>query len=614
MKYIICSIAFSVLGSSVATAVSKVQACALDLCGPIDKYSSYGNNGNNMPVSKEVTKFIDGKFNTALSEALDIDVANSSAQIKYLQAATRPEADGSFTIQQKSVLLGLYLETKYPDLEDNAVKDEKGNFDISPDALAQMTPGISETERELIHKYLVLKMSSDSYQAAKLTSMFTYESFFKLLYGIDTQSEPEKVSAYITGMQTVASALNQKLGEALMSSRHVKFLAAVAKVKNLSNYQKTYLMEVLTQVMELAAYTDSGALGILAVADQYPLDVAEVLKYLSDSLLLEDFAKTASEKDSVSRNKAHSFDVCSSIVMGSLAAAPSKLRSIQFRDLQAKVKAAGQRAATRYFSGEALKAVQNAIAITRIVPVDNLDELGERVDTMLKRQRLNAVEVRRHMGLASKSELQATSLLLASIRKLMKIQDGIFKPINDNCKKLVMNDFSDQAYSNIGIIETSWQSGTFLDTGAGILSHEIGHVVDAVIKNGKFVGAEVAGFSDAKTCEIEAQKPIMKMYKRPETDANNYVSEDWADTFANSTMTELKKDWPYTTNFACSIIAGFWYYLDTDDLRALGGPVHSPVLLRALKIQISRGGKIPASCTSMLPAKGRNQILQTCEK
>lgn len=151
---------------------------------------------------------------------------------------------------------------------------------------------------------------------------------------------------------------------------------------------------------------------------------------------------------------------------------------------------------------------------------------------------------------------------------------------SDVCKSFIDMDIYDKAYQETEDIYLSWYSIKFPMKGFGILSHEIGHLVE---KN--------------KGDKIYPATP--QCLKEKHNKSEKYYSEDYADTFAAQLMANLEKKGDYTfKNFACD----FQLFRNTPPslTQIVNTDIHSSELFRALLIEVESGKTLSPQCQELI--------------
>lgn len=150
----------------------------------------------------------------------------------------------------------------------------------------------------------------------------------------------------------------------------------------------------------------------------------------------------------------------------------------------------------------------------------------------------------------------------------------------DVCKSFIDMDIYDKAYQATEDIYLSWYSIKFPLKGFGILSHEIGHLVEK--NNG------------------DKQHPTTpQCLKEKHNKSDKYYSEDYADTFAAQIMANLEKKGDYTfKNFACD----FQIFRNTPPslTQIVDTDIHSSELFRALLIEVESGKTLSPQCQELI--------------
>lgn len=154
---------------------------------------------------------------------------------------------------------------------------------------------------------------------------------------------------------------------------------------------------------------------------------------------------------------------------------------------------------------------------------------------------------------------------------------------NYACVQMVDLDITDKTLPVDDSVKISWLSVRSPRLGAGILAHELGHIVD------RFSTA----FSTQRQCLIGKKS------------SDTYAGEDFGDWFAAKVAVQLEKnDRMPTENIGC-------FFASAEKTATLADPtgdVHSSGLYRALNIAQTEGKKLPDSCTKLAQQENAKAI------
>jgi hypothetical protein len=307
-------------------------------------------------------------------------------------------------------------------------------------------------------------------------------------------------------------------------------------------------------------------------------------------------------------------NTCREAITKSLAATPSALRQRKANELLQTVKASALAVAPQYFTGKSLAIAEKAIQTVKFTLPKNADEVRDKNQGILKEasQLYGRTQVLLDKAQNDPSLLQAVGLFV--ITGDPSETEKVYQAVEDICEKMEPPHFDDSAYWHIGTIVTSWQSNMFPEVGVGVLAHELGHIISYSVKN-EAVGNET--YKETRMCAATTHAQLAKS-----SDIKAFAQfeeEDWADSFALSTLNHLQKSWPYAENYACALIdqdkdAKDRPYKGLELFDERNADTHSSGFLRALQAQLGLRKPMPPSCAKALSDSEKAAVGKVCGK
>ncbi len=173
----------------------------------------------------------------------------------------------------------------------------------------------------------------------------------------------------------------------------------------------------------------------------------------------------------------------------------------------------------------------------------------------------------------------------------------------------------DKAFTQNGKVQLSWQSIKNLNYGAGIIGHEMGHIVSSSInpfnssaERSQSIQTDLPG----KMCTVDHHTVSASLFdsKKPFYQAE----EDWADLFSTVLLKNLVPKMKTHENFGCLLLD---YnkkkneYKNLSFLPTIEGDVHSSGFYRLLQIQ-KEMSFMPASCVEASRLQGDSAFFKSC--
>jgi hypothetical protein len=187
------------------------------------------------------------------------------------------------------------------------------------------------------------------------------------------------------------------------------------------------------------------------------------------------------------------------------------------------------------------------------------------------------------------------------------------------CDKYAITSASDITLQAEAKIDVSWFTALTPEVGAGVIAHEIGHVVSFNLRNFERARAGSTRFLRSLNCIAHRNRFDVTPRELGSHDDTVWSEEDWADHFASSVITEFKKSSEASQmdvkNFACGMAVdnGQMYPDEENRIEPQQGDTHSNGFLRMLLISHDLGQPVTTQCqpfVDYLTSTGRNLTCQ----
>lgn len=577
----------------------SARQCMIDVCGPEESYlalSARGPFGDLVPV--EIKKFLDEQIDRRISELMDLSVQNLALRLNTTDTLIERARTDPLTREQKALLFVTLISSKISSDLTTAIESTKGfglGFRINPEK-ARLQGFDEPTTRSLVTLLNAFLESPDVILADRIAS-FDFDLFKKfILRNIPAAEAGNAWLAALDEVQDLVPPLQQNFGPYVIQDLDLGLLKKAGSKDTLSEKEKKDFMTLLNQLYSYTGVLDKK---VRAAMDQVSLPLPLFLERLDWSAKKAALQSLTNDPVKIQAAQKNAIKSCRATIVKSLAAAPTGFRLRHALELTEKVKAAARVAARQYLTGEALKSGLKAIDSVHFAPPEDgalkrdmiLAELDQRIRRSREAQKMIATTT--DDGKDSKS-LLLTTLALAGVSKT----DGHLEQNTlSACRGFKPTDFVDASFAILGEIQISWQTVDFPEIGAGVIAHEVGHIVSAAIKD--LPGKDL--YTQARACTSNKHDQLLTTPRLHSPDSQ-YDEEDWADAFAATTLKSLNVTWPYAKNFACALVP----ISDNQAFSALTLKAataldkHSTGFYRTLQTHVNLGRGLPKSCEAAL--------------
>lgn len=570
---------------------SDLNQCAVDLCGPPEGLSAVHLSGAFADTTSLATKKIQSEVIAPL-----LDRSNRNLrEIRRLEAEVSKDllAHGNQIDLSKEDASLLFLAVARSIVEPfrNQVVDvgSDGSEWISLKKLAPLVPAIDPALLKSLVDARNIYSADPEYMISKMAEKSGLDKFIQTIFSKNTFS-PDIKRYFLEGRHEILTKKSGSFARVITAGLRKDLL-----LQDLSKQPYTIAEEIEVMKLVSISYALESLRSELVAAKLKSMRIST--KELFDLIGLEkrvqrsdgDQAHFASDDALKNVGK-----FCDWKARKYMAAAPSDLRVRKTLELYERIKESSKRVLPQFFDGAALEASLSAIDRIRVETPPTLNRIEERMRALLAGQE-NLIAARHRLYRQIESGLTVTEKLFVLANDLgrapeeVKIEDELQKV----CSNIRIPNFEDRAYLSEKVLVIGWQTSIFPEVAVGVMAHETGHLVSFAVRglaDGKKGYDEKNQCSSVRTAAITGDK-------KPSTVFNE---EDWADDFAIAVHEDMRRRGSLDgkTNFACALT-------DTDPetlkYRNLSfnypkADVHSPSLLRALRVHIGSGHSIPESC------------------
>jgi len=578
---------------------AKFQQCAVDLCGPTSKYARITARGAFALMDQQSKAYWTQEIAPQLKTILETSI-NQKAWLLD-SADQKLNSEVPLNKAQKSLLAVMMARARTQKVLNECLTSKDGRiYQVSPTKLQAKMPELKPQEVKDLTAVLNAYLSSDYFITANQISGVKYELLIQQ-WGI-------LASHWLAQVQASAKNLSKQLGPFVYTRINSELLDRMVALQTLSAEENGEAAKLIEMIYRMAGMVDPQ---VQAVASKLNINLKVAAETLSWDTNYKTFKSLVASPEKIGPLKEKTLNTCREAIVKSLAATPSALRQRKTDELLEQVKISAMAIAPQYFSGDALQRVDISLQNLKFTKPKNTAEVKAENQALIT-QSLRTLE--RAQTLIEKS-VADTALAQSMALFTVVSNDGedMFATLKDTCERITPRSFEDMAVYNAGAVMTGWQSNMFPEIGAGVLAHEVGHILSKSLSG---LQGDVV-YQETRTCAAEGHA---KLAGRTDVAAfTQFQEEDWADSFAATTLNHLQKSWPYAENYACAL-------LKIDDTVA-GEPykglqlfdesnidVHSPSLLRALQVQVALGKELPSSCQSAMSESERTVVGKVCGK
>ena len=606
--------------SSVITALpawgtqsDSLSQCAIDLCGPAESYLpplARGPFETVIPLG--VQQFFSQEADPALLQMTNLTVESLRTQARTLDQLIQNDSSNTLSDQQRALLTVRTLSAKVNPVIMQVIESSDGKtLRVNAEKLQKALPELGADGATKATQVLNSYLASSGFKMSQVVDQLPFDIFLQVFAkSLGMKVSPTLVSVMMGEFKKQATQLEKNLGPFIFANEDTGAFDKAIASQPMTDDEKKRAKSLIQSIFANEAIISSP---VIKQAKAMNLSLRDAAKLLNWSSRAEKITAGLSSEESLKVEKNQLLQTCHARLNQAFSAAPSPLRERQALALMEKVKAASLVASRAYLSGDALKAASSAIEKARFEKPADLQQVMANIRENLKSQVARAIKRNQNVQRASAGKDNSKAFIIYSL-----IQDGgtaepkFFRGLEKVCESLKPTPFEDKAIPTLGVVQLSWQTALFPELGSGIIAHEIGHIVSAAIQN-QLSGTR--GYTEARACTANLHREMQKTGGTGSPEQFN--EEDWADSFASTVITELKKSWPYSRNYGCALLALDDQKSEFKDLKLSdpsGFDVHSTGLLRAVRLLVSQGGQIPKSCLQNIDSGVEQLLAKSCSR
>ncbi len=578
--------------SSTSSSVADLKTCVLDICGSFDGLLNAAGGGafkQLRPV--EVQKLIETDLNEKMNQIMDKDLQVTRMALKLWNNV---DQIFSHLSKEQKFLLNLVAFSQIDWSKWKAVTVvEKGTLKVNRLKLAEILPHMEPPFLSWASDVFEIVYNSYDMIVALGYKDVPYDTLLRMLHKTPDEA-PSLVEMYLNWIRNRNGLfLNWNM---FITDAQMEASQKIADKETIQFYEKRKFVLLVSQYFKMEAFFGLRSSGLLL---KNPLAWAQVKKIVESKVAqIQSVMNSPLQLDAL---RAKMLKTCSENVNASLAAAPSKLLNSRFLDLTKNIKSSAMAVLPKYLSGSELIQAIDDIKKTNFQTSPDNEEVRLYLEQHFAKTLQNGQ--RRNDSLNSilipGSDQEALFLLkfLFNLKSNSNnLSSPIFQDFNEACSEIVPPNLHAFTFSNEIVV--SWQSVVWPQYGAGIVAHELGHVLWQSV-NG------VSGLKETQQC-TDNQHQIF--YDETRSPIGTNSMEDWADIFSISVQKDLRESWPYTANFGCLLI-----YVDIEkqdfkenalDLTAESKELHSSDMYRLIQQQVGMSS-LPPSCLKLNEIKSK---------
>ena len=599
-----------------ADSPNSPRQCLIDICGGESNYlgtSARGSFGDLIPqnVGDYETKFVLPRLNQIVTKQAALQLSELDAAPDLIQKAS---VDQLSSTQLADIMLSS-IPALYRSQFNGAVSQGKGENELTVNA-AILKSKLPQLDPAKLDKFVVVEntflQQKDFQTSLTLSNIPPYILRYSVTKSAGTEAEKQDLwNKQIDDEFTDVKQNQAEIHNLLYTKAELKLLAKARDISKLNSFEQSQVTALITKIQRHTAIRSPE---VIAAVKDSGLTLADILELMDWSNKSKAIRAVLSSDDMINKSKLAVQKNCLPIVTRAFAAAPSQFRIDKMTELLTKVKTAAKSAARDYFTGASLEVALDAVDGAQFqYPSSNLNLRSETLiafDNTLRKQK----EISASLTAADFQTSQWKNNLVYMLTNISTAtEESAITDARAVCSTLEPSFFEDKTLAEIKLIQVGWQSIAFPELGAGVLSHEIGHVVSKAVQNANSISTATAYIS-ARQCSAGNHRAF-----EPSAIGRNFAQfaeEDWADVFSVKAMSYLKDVWPYSKNMACALVHisdtkiydGFNLFISgTSD-------IHSTGAYRVMQTEVNSGRTLPKSCSAGYPSSELSAATHVCGK
>lgn len=578
--------------------------CLADICGSASDYLAtrvQGPFGKSIP--QDVKTFLDTDVKMRLEKISQLAAKSLELKLEFLDQEISNFRPSDFSQEEFGLLL---MKTLVPIINSDAPQAMglQQNFefiDITkiPASITQMHPRLFSQAVVFFNTAARTRYLVDLVNMPK--SYDKYKSY--IVRGLSQNWEKHLELRH----QQIA-AIKKEFNAAVFFDIDLDILK-LALTDQLNDAQKNNFIKLIERTMVYSSLQDST---VKKIAKEFNTEdlatVLQIVQWNQRSINLHENLKKAVNSKKISSEL---FSKCNEGIVQAIAVVPSDLKLKRAQQLLDGVKVAAKAATKEYFQGDTLLKAQDAVEKIKFEIPKKPDDLKGSILSSLD---FVIAQWERSQQIQDLDNNARKALALMYLEgRLYRAEEAILKSVSGSCDAFTPKLFEDHATRTSHVV-LGWQSLSFHQIGAGIIAHEIGHIVSYAVDSASDIKS--SDYYNARQCSTQMHVTNSKNNGLSTDGAGRFASEDWADSFSSTTLKILNKTWPYAKNFGCALsaLSATGKFSGNSVLDQDPTEVHSTGMYRALQVHVGMGNKLPDSCKSALGDTDFQTMTRSCAK
>jgi hypothetical protein len=574
----------ALLDSADGIPFSIKDECSRQICGEPNQTADpsdiiYGSIKN----SKEAEQLLE-EVHSELNQIFDLKIEFEQKKMARIQSKLA-SFQGLKLSQKYKIMYNLMWTTSFLGQESNYLQgSHPRDFSIDDRQFLKATPAFSSSDRDNMKEFLLDLLNSTEFANRVFISDVGLKDYLKIEYPEMSMGRAQivfanKVIESIVSVQNLFPEINLKVPEELRQLQSGAHPTPEIIRESSQAIMISYYARMLAQESSLYAKRE--------------INIKDILNSVQAHQTLENSVKSLNNLSNVTAAREKGFGDCRQALTRTLLAAPSLEEIAAAKEMIPLIKAAVLKTTEKMPSTNLIqKALSNRLHEMHFnFPADRA-EMRSSIKAAIQRD-LNV----NRAALTNLPRLTDESLLLGLSISDLHPDFDYGTAVSKNCEIYSPQTMSDKSIDQTSAISLSWQSVRFPNIGAGVLAHELGHVVSHVFST--LSEQQQARYRSIRSCE-NARHQAEEM-----TIPDQFNEEDFADTIAARTISEIENQSLKTGNFGCALLGKSKDRWGTQLGLSMKLPLqskdsHSAGLYRTLQIQINMGRPLPTACQSII--------------
>ena len=569
--------------ATVVDRMNPLQACVTEICGPLKNLEQLSGAGDfGKLLTADVSDLLSTKINPDFKSMMAGDLALTTAGLGLWDQASSLLDPAKLTDDQ-TVLLALAMIFQIDWDATISSWDTVNDFPshIERTKLYHLFPGLNPDVLSWAATIMESAIKSNSFIASNEIDGASFANMLRIL-----RLKGSDVQAFAEDIVWMAQNINTRFGALIIAESDWAIARKVVAGEDLLPFEENLYVAFVARVLRLDIFLKSETRDLI-LSKPVPFALARASMDIRIQKIRSALS-TPSKQDGLENSM---LDICDANANAYLAGAPSSLGKQNFKTLAEKVRQTARSTLSEFLSGGGLVSATAALDAAHFqLPPDRVEVKRDLTQILNATTEDIRSRVRKSTLLHNRDE-QISLLLFFLVGLGEDPRPAIFSRTQQVCANIKPSEFADKTLNRYGEIVVSWQSAVWPQYGAGILAHELGHVVTAALNAPQ-------DLSLVRTCDYIRHQ---QFYGASASIPGLNDEEDWADRFSASVMKRLAPNWPSAANMACILMTTDRQSLaeGSFDLSQDSSNSHSTNIYRLLQVQKDLTGTLPPSCRSV---------------